>query len=1399
MSNYIPGVGIIGAGTNPYKYHEHGQYQAQAYDTSMFGDYSNFNSISPVSAYLKHSIFGIGQAPQGMSQGAYAERMAELSGRFSSYALPSTVASATSVLTSLGLLFPGIITAGQAGWHMATGNQAALDAIVSAAAQTNQSLTNPTAMQALSSRLGVSGINYGSGLTGKLLGGMQLMSNLAAAPFTLAADAFSSSFAQPFMANTAQGLISSLDNIGRHAGINSMGTGFAEGSARFLSKLPFVGDSFTKGIAGAAGETTAARAAAYVGGGLLTAPLRIGGMFASFMATQAILEGTLHAGLNAAVGVDVKQDEIADTFEGLSSRVLNAGSNTSSKRFAKDLAQEIRDQSFADYKTSGVMGTIGKYLGFRGDSISGRFFGGWNVMEEMDRKTAHYALMSESGLISKSNSVDEFIKKADSMYAAIAKLGDALGQTTTKAMETARVLKSQGLGSPLDITNAANTISTTAAMTGYSSNQVLALTSEVTEAFRGTMFGSNTAMNIANDAARRISFASNTIGDAANENLLYTLRGKDSAAILLAKANAHITNSPETKQLLVASMYERTNNGGFRFTGKVNWDALNAATSGNSTFINDADTVARLNTAFNDMSGPRRREYELTLTNELKNMSETQRGDIFHNIAVMRGYGNDSENRTRAMDNYFRSQGLDPVTAANLAKVATADNMAYQAQLHEYFDQGMRRLDKIRGDGDEDKYATVLGKIGLPTHKLFGRQSMAAEMGFGALIGVGAAAAAGVAAGPMMLAGLAAATLTGGASAYLSDHYGAGDLAANAMLGTAMAYSGKALLTGGIAGRAAYEISTKAGAIQMGAQAPGLLLRAGTVASGLAAVTAGGYAGGYLGEAAYNSYFKDTMSENKAKAAGIGVGGVAGSAAGLVTAKALVGIGIASFTPVGWAAVAIASAAAGAYSVYDKLYGKQDITAIDRENLRLQMEALQGAERLRGVDLRSYSELMSSDNIMSEQAAKASASLHAYDGLVRPSDRKFAEDAAAKINNAYYSNTKGATHGLLTVFQHKDAVRNIFKNSRLEAGSFEHRGLLRLREIYKNLQGDVKTQFMTELMSAGLDSIKIASDGNVVTGKSLFSDDVPGDSKFSPANMANYISSANKMLVDNNIIGQGHNIINAGNAASVYAAINLYQNKDFNGIKRLLNAEPTLRPLLERMADKDKAGALANIDLNALKIEAGNIAKAGRHKLAASVADNYDRIKGVMLGDDASLIKQYIQGSMDTGDPNLSAEQKARLSQMAGENFESVADAATKTYLKDTHAMNVLFNTLKGNADPESINRIVKGSDLPSYTKDILAKTIDSYGPNATNKMGEIQKSMGRMLTEMHLPEMQKATNEAREAIRDRVYEKLDATLNKLADVLKLPKPSDPSDNNQPVSPPQPTPVDRNTYQSFGN
>jgi len=1361
---YIPGGGVSPADAAAYGFQNYGQFNATAYDNSAYADYNNFNQITPFNAWGKLNIWGTGAPPPGMNYGQYTDRLNTLSSRFTNYAFPSMMASTASVLGATAFMYSDVAASAL---HVAS------------------NISGSSGLMRASNAFNFMGETFGkvnSGISAALM-----------APL------------QHGIINPASSLIGSFgDDLvgmanrfgGRFMGMNTLGTWSSEGTAHLINKTietwnnlgigSLTGADKTAALAKAELAITASKdvlkangAMGWLAGKALWAPAALAANIGGFIMTQAVLDTVIQGGLNSyGTGIQAEQDKIADTFEGLSDRVLSGASGYKSKRFATDVAQRIRENSFADAKSSGILGTLGI-----SDTAMGRFTGGWSAIKEMQNKTANYALMAESGLLTKSNSADEFIKKADAMYAAIAKLGEALGQTTTKAMETARVLKSQGISSPAGIASAGSTISTSAGITGYSDNQVLALTGEATEAFRGTIFGADLAFNMANSTMRKISMGASVIGDSAYDKLLYTSRGPDSLQVMSIRAAAELTNASELKSMMVASMFKPTENG-FTYTGKIDKAALNAAIAGENNYLTNDATLGSLNANFRlrDQAVQRAAEYEMTgYTN---NLTDSGRRGMISAVGRMRGYKGNLD----LYEQRFREMGLDPVSALNLAKITTADTRSQEAN-YEYFERKQQQLSNYLEKNNSEFYKSYVSDRFTGISDYTGRYTAALEIGtmmaagggagflkggsWGAAIGMGAGFVAGVASNANFFTGIG--NRMGIESDGLAMAAGAGSYAAGL---SALALAGKAALS-----------------------------PIGLVGIGVGSVV--GATGSYLGKELITDKLKASgYSDNNAEFLGRLSGGAL-TAAGVLTLGTL-GV-LTAPVAAGYAAVT------GAYSLWDaysNAYLSPDQGLTQRQILRDTMGVVTSVDKLRSVSASSYADMMAMGSVKRNDIE--TASLEGYYAKATAGEKRFAASFARDMTQAHLArgdnsmsvavpgmlgNTAYGLAGALSKNSNSllagtkyadaespekamyDALSAIKaasgkKGAGVKVGSDEEKLLRRIRMGAAELDNGRKSALITYLNNGfGFDKIRVTDTENntLFSNFSDYATNSSGRNSFTALgdNITAELGTANTILSEGlGMPEKAGKIITADNAIPMFAVFNALRSGE--GLNKALSLgkaaglDDDAVALLNNALIDSNGNMRLNADaVTSVSKSLSNIGISAPHLVAAESIKLFTRNKSTVLGDDAGTVNAYLKSFVSGG---LSEPDRLRISTMAKNNFENIKDLNVAAGLNEIHStMNageLLGESAKNNnwTIAQAREKIKAANKLSSTQKDILLASTSgmegslSYASNA----GKILSNISANVFNSNISEMGKQTAEDLASSQINILSKLDTSIDKM-------------------------------------
>ena len=308
--------------------------------------------------------------------------------------------------------------------------------------------------------------------------------------------------------------------------------------------------------------------AALTKGGLRAAG-GIAGTMGYFLGTSAFLNLGISGVENVIGAGDIQTQEAALNFHNMKGKIFDSRGLNNANEHAKAIAGAIKDQVVSE---TGI------------DTAGERFFLGKKLGTGIERKSAMYSLFAQHGLTGKSSSADEFVQKAQALEVAVGKLAKMFGQTTTQAIDMVRVLKSQGISDSNLATAGANT-KMTADMTGYTKEQVMSIQSHGTEDMRGTLFSSELGVGLANDVMRKTAVASQY--DKGWGDTLFAMRGKDSANIFLTKTMGEVFKSKDVRRMFVSSLFEKDGDT-YKYTGKVNRDAIQEAIAGGNNYITDS-------------------------------------------------------------------------------------------------------------------------------------------------------------------------------------------------------------------------------------------------------------------------------------------------------------------------------------------------------------------------------------------------------------------------------------------------------------------------------------------------------------------------------------------------------------------------------------------------------------------------------------------------------------------------------------------------------------------------------------------------------------------------------------------------------------------------------------------
>jgi len=1369
---YTPAGGVSGYNTAPYDFASYGQFNNTAYDNSVYGDYYSFNQITPFSAWGQKNIWGMRTPPPGMSYSAYQDRINVLSDRFTNYAIPSTIGSAASIFGTGMFMYSDLMSG-------------SLDLA--------GKLTGSASLTRAGASIGKLADVYG-GLSTKLTSAIH-------APLKYM-------FAEP--AGQLIGTFGDdLVNIGNKFGgtflgnFNNFGSYVSQGTQRHVENF------LTWQHGGADKAKTAIEAfrstgtLGWLGTKAISAPLYLGASIATFMGMHAVLDTAIKGGINASgVGIQYEQDKISDTFEGLSDRVLSGPSGYKSKRFAADIAQHIREKSFGDAERSGIM----SYLGIS-DTTMGRFTGGWAVIKDMRTKTAQYALMAESGLLTKSNSAEEFIKKADAMYAAINKLGEALGQTTTKAMETARVLKSQGLAAPHEIANAGSSISTSAGMSGYSHNQVLAITGEASEAFRGTIFGQDMAFNMANNILRKTSVGASAIGDNAFDKLSYTLRGKDSMNVFGVKVASELYNASEIKSMMIASMFEETQNG-FRYTGKINNAALSAALNGENNYLTDSGTLGNLNSIFGLKDRTTQRAAERAMTDYSNNLSYPQMQKFISAVGRMRGYESDIE----LWDQRFREQGLDPTSARNMAKIFTADTRIQESN-YAYFEQKQQQLSNYLEKENTKKYKSGLSGLFFDYHEYTGRHTALAEAGFFGMAGMGAAALMGATSvAPLLGAGI---VIGGAVSAYSNQNYFE---SIGRRIGPGHGFA---------SGLGSYvAVGTVAAGSAIGAQK---LISAGILADkfelfrgGISAVIGSGlgYVGSGYGQEAFSDFYKETFNLKDPTARFLG--GVTGTVGSVLPTALLMG-------PTG-AVHAVSGLGTGLWRSYSDAYLSPTEAVSQRDALQGTMSMMEGAERLRNIDPESYAAMS-----VAGKSFRSSIDASSMQSYFKKSSKKELEFMSQVAMAAIRGNLKG-TPGVSGFGTKEESPEVSIFGWKLGTPSYRSKKIVEDRSKMTGAMSAINDQFVAIMQDTGLDfenldaflgyikylggrsggGVKIGSGAEKALSRIRAITNMSGDSSTSSSilNFLNdnysfskvkFVNEDGATIFDNfsNYVygasGQSYEQASATAASAVKRANEAFaeavgvskDNIKFITAENAAGVAAYMRAMLRgdtaRADSIEKGMGLGSSTVNQILAYKGSEGlRAGADKifteLSNAVVSSTDTAvkqgmrdfvtrKGAILGDSLNAVSSYMNylytGQKNEGD--MIAFQR-----LADNNFEGIQDSATREALREMYSTSNATDVLVQSANSgnwsvgQAREKIKSAGKLNSVTKNMMLSAMEglsdtaAFSAHSTNIMKHINETVLRS----NMGEASRSTSESVAQLQVEVLGRLDGSIKALNSIL---------------------------------
>lgn len=666
---------------------------------------------------------------------------------------------------------------------------------------------------------------------------------------------------------------------------------------------------------------------------------------AYFVGTSALLNAGISGVENVFTAGDDATQSAALTFESLKGKIFNKGGRDAAVRNAEDIAQAIKKQVVGEQGISG---------------LTSRFLFGHKLNGEIEKKTALFGAFADYGLVDKSSSGGEFVKKARELEEAVKSLSKTFQATTSKTLDMVRVMKSQGIGNG-QLASAGTNTQLTADMSGYSREQVMSIQSRGSEAFRGTYFSPEVGIGIANDVIRRTSVMENT--DPEYSKTAFAMRGKDSMNVFLTKMQSNLANSSNVKKMLIASMYENRG-GSYVYTGKVNKAALQKEMAGQKTYLSDFNTQAELVQKYNnELTTSQKFKTDVAIQDFSEHLGAGQMNKLVGSALKTAAHMTKEE----GLAIQYVNQGLSPKVAASLAKAMSKD-ISNDVVSATYKADALRSLNTkaagnsvsnslLSGIGDNldlGIVSSLLSFTGGISDKVFGKTGAGVGelgLGIGGMMAVGGAVLPG-----MMVAGAMASAAYG----YDKNSYAAG----GSMLATQLAGMG---------------MYSTAGALGFGGMAAGGMA-AGATATGLLGGMAGAGAATAVGRAYYGMTNRELLRDRTNMYAGMNIGG--GAIGGGALTAGLTGylLGAAALTnPLGLAAIGtatIAGAAAGTYKY---------ITERDEDDLLQQREDVQGTAK----SVRDMSLLGNSDFKNQLLNSYVSTSKEKYSDL--PSVKKFSK------------------------------------------------------------------------------------------------------------------------------------------------------------------------------------------------------------------------------------------------------------------------------------------------------------------------------------------------------------------------------------------------------------------------
>jgi len=918
-----------------------GQFVNNPYSTSHYANTMRY-SVTPFQAFTMRTFGNYGSPPPGVDAYDYYNRVNRAADRFNRYANPFTsgygAASAAMSLTrgvaSLAMISPGIV-GGLGSWMGYQGAGNAAERFSNFAMGTNFNFF----ANAGGSMGGAIGEGFGS-IAGRLGG----------------------TYATAAQESAVGGLTSFASKWRTTLGKDT--TRMITGAARTIQQ---------RGILGGFGQM--------LGRGIGRAGTMMGGM----LLTGWLMGEAQHRLENAMFGIDYQEEQSADTFERMGNRIFGSTSRSSHRKLGEEIAKGIRHQAVTDVSTSGgFAATIAGAFGV--DSFMGRAIAGDDINKRIKEKTAMFGLLGQSGMLGTSKSSESFLKKAEEFEKALKKVSDALGQTATQALDTAKVLASQGIRAPGQMATAGRTTALTSFMTGQSHQQVLAMSSVGTESFRGTGYGANVGFDIAQDVMQRTQIASERMGGKWAD-VEYQMRGRDSTNAAMIRVMSKMANSSPMRHLLLAGAFTTDKHGVTRLRkGGLDTELLDRVARGEAFIDKDQASLARLRYEGLD-NNEMRQEVDLQLEQYMRGMDSRKLMGLVYSRAKAAGYKG-------GMKSYFvqqlKREGYSATVSDRMAEAMTMDITATRATARMELQQRQAVANQLR----KSTYSSFAEKIPV-LGGIF--KSMSSTLGLGPE-------------GSNVLGGVFAGAMVGGGTFGIPGAVVGGIAGGGAALTMSMpdtfSYTERVGYGAAITGGTVAALKGLSMLPTLASPAGGLLAGAGVIAGALPFVAAGTYGGEKVG-----AYFtKQILGERKGTkllrgtdvksgvwktvSSAIAGGGIAGL---LALAAGAVGVTVAAAP-----AAIIGGIGAGTYALYNHVTGAKKRLAEDAAaNLDVTIGASRGAETLQQNASAYYSSLMQTygeDGPLSAARAEAGRLSEAQNVTADPGLAKNMADMAGKIS-----------------------------------------------------------------------------------------------------------------------------------------------------------------------------------------------------------------------------------------------------------------------------------------------------------------------------------------------------------------------------------------------------------------